>query len=308
MKDIILYAYHMDVKEFREYNSDILFKYNGNEYLFCKLKIDEKELLELVALNQELISKNFKTFWFVENVENNLITLNNGIKYVLLKIGEPFLEYDLIDLLDYQKLLILKKRGMSLYRHDWAELWIKKIDYLEYQISERGKSYPVILNSFSYYVGLAENAICYYKNIVKNYPNYQPRLVLAHKRITYPNYCISFCNPLNYIVDVRGRDVCSYLKSMFFSRQENVLNELRFYIESEKPDGYELGTFFARLLYPSYYFDLYERIMEENGREDELLKIVDLIEDYEFFLKEAWLLINKYVVIPGIDWIIKKEL
>ena len=38
-------------------------------------------------------------------------------------------------------------------------MWIRKIDYFEYQISQFGKKYPIIRESFNYYVGLAENGI-----------------------------------------------------------------------------------------------------------------------------------------------------
>lgn len=36
-------------------------------------------------------------------------------------------------------------------------MWVQKIDYFEYQVSQMGKKYPVIRESSIYYVGLAES-------------------------------------------------------------------------------------------------------------------------------------------------------
>ena len=41
----------------------------------------------------------------------------------------------------------------------WQDLWIKKIDYYEYQINQFKKKYPYLYQTFSYYSGLTESAI-----------------------------------------------------------------------------------------------------------------------------------------------------
>ena len=61
---------------------------------------------------------------------------------------------------------------------------------------------------------------------------------------------------------------------------------------------------YARLLYPSYYFDIYEQIMNKKIDEDNLLRIVNKVNLYEQFLKKAYLEISKYANIEKIDWII----
>ena len=58
-------------------------------------------------------------------------------------------------------MLILNETKSKLYRNSWASLWSAKLDYFEYQVSELGKDKPLILDSFSYYLGLGENAISY---------------------------------------------------------------------------------------------------------------------------------------------------
>ena len=65
---------------------------------------------------------------------------------------------------------------------------------------------------------------------------------------------------------------------------------------------------YARLLYPTYYFDAYEDIINNNGDENKLISIVNKINEYELFLKKAYFEISKYTNLERIDWIIKKEL
>ena len=62
---------------------------------------------------------------------------------------------------------------------------------------------------------------------------------------------------------------------------------------------------YARLLYPSYYFDIYEDIMNNNGDEEKLIPIINKVNDYQEFLKNAYFEISKYTNLEKIDWIIK---
>lgn len=64
---------------------------------------------------------------------------------------------------------------------------------------------------------------------------------------------------------------------------------------------------YARLLYPSYYFDIYENVMNHTEEEEKLIPIIDLASEYEVFLKEAYIEINKYAPIEGINWILNKK-
>ena len=61
---------------------------------------------------------------------------------------------------------------------------------------------------------------------------------------------------------------------------------------------------YARLLYPSYYFDIYEEVMNKERNEEDLVSIIKKSSAYEIFLKEAYLEITKYAPIEKIDWLI----
>ena len=62
---------------------------------------------------------------------------------------------------------------------------------------------------------------------------------------------------------------------------------------------------YARLLYPSYYFDIYEDIMNNNGDEERLLPIIKKVNEYEDFLKKAYTEISKYTNLEKVDWLLK---
>lgn len=47
--------------------------------------------------------------------------------------------------------------------------------------------------------------------------------------------------------------------------------------------------------------------MNHTEEEEKLIPIIDLASEYEVFLKEAYIEINKYAPIEGINWILNKK-
>ena len=54
-------------------------------------------------------------------------------------------------------------------------MWSYKIDYIETQISENIKKYPIVLESINYFIGLTENAIELSQNVKSD-------IYICHKR------------------------------------------------------------------------------------------------------------------------------
>ena len=241
------------------------------------------------------------------NVFGSYLTKVNNKNYVLIEMTDEKKEYDLFDIINFQKEYLVTTKVESLYQNNWENLWSSKVDYLEYQMSELGKNAPTLLNSFSYYVGLAENAISYINSLNRRFPKEHSMLVLAHKRVVYPNLRLNFDNPLNLLFDVCERDIGEYLKNLFFYNAKDALIDLKAYIDVRKPSAYQMGLLFARLLYPSYYFDVHEKVLEDNLDADEVLFYTDKVNEYEQFLKDSYSLMNQYVPLEKIDWLIKKE-
>ena len=59
----------------------------------------------------------------------------------------------------------------------------------------------------------------------------------------------------------------------------------------------------ARLLFPSFYFDIYEDIVNGYTKEKEIIKILNRTDEYQEFLKYIYNYINKKKPIIKIDWL-----
>ncbi len=311
MKDILKYdynIYNLDIIENERYC--LFIKNNKKYYLIPYLRSDE-ELKDIVLITDELAQKNMAYGHIIRNNKGLLYSLKDNHKYVLLEMGlNDSNELNVIDMLKISNNLVIKNNKSVLVRSNWGELWSKKVDYFEYQIRELGKDKKIVINSFSYYIGLAENAIAYYIHTIKTLnPTLLEHLSLQRRRIIYPNTYLNYFNPLNYVIDYEVRDIASYLKAAFFSLSyEELMVEVEAFLKNKKLSAFGYQLFYARLLYPSYYFDIYERIIEEELDEQELIPIISKIDDYEKFLKDVYHKICNYVLIEPIEWLlIKKE-
>lgn len=297
MNNILKYFYNIDI-------SDISFKDNYYYFIYEKYSYklyiidylvneDEMFLLNKEMLKYTLVSK------IIMNKFNKIVTEYNGIKYMLLRIYVSNNKLITLDDIRYlTNLLYINNININ-----WGILWSKKIDYLEEVISENGKKYPILTDSFNYFVGLAENAIAYYNNtIIDN--NY--KYVISHKRIKYDSTLEDLYNPLNIIFDYRVRDVGEYIKAYFFRNDIDIFALLDNYLNKEKISLMEVRLLISRILYPSFYFDLYEDILINGQDEKIIIPIIKKLEDYQLYLAKIISYFKKYYDIESIDWLNKK--
>lgn len=308
MKELLKLFYNIEGYTIVDQENNF-FSMQEHKFVLVPYTRSESELEDLVNLNEELIQKGLPTARFILNKQKSFLTLYENKKYVLLELVSPLeQEYTCLDMISFADKLVIKSQKSILIRNNWAELWSSKIDYFEYQIRQLGKDKPIIINSFSYYVGLAENAIAYVNNTTKKYQiTINDHITLQRKRINFPNLQKDYFNPLNYILDLEVRDIASYFKSIFFSSYDDLFIEVNAYLKRRKLSIYGYQLLYARLLYPSYYFDIYEKIMEGKEKESALLPIVNQVEAYEKFLREMYFLLTKYAPIEKVDWLVNKK-
>ena len=307
MKETLEYYYGIDVNTIDEQDGKYHFKLNNEDFFFVYYNRGIDELDDIIGVNNEMIKKGIDVHKIMLNRNNSYLTTLNGYNYMLFSVSNLKEEYDIFDMVSISEKLMVTDARSKLYRNNWGELWASKIDYFEYQVRELAYEKSVIKDSFSYYIGLSENAISYVNNANLKYGGISNgRIVLSHRRVFFPNYKLNYMNPLSFIFDLEVRDVTEYLKAMFFKKDmEYCLDELRSYLSIRRLNIYEYHMFYARLLYPSYYFDVYDSVMNKNVNEEELVKIVKRSNDYEKFLKKTYLEISKYVKLDKIDWIIE---
>lgn len=306
MKETIMYYYNIDIDNIEESEGKYHFKFQNRDFFFVFYNRNLDELDDIFLCIQNMREKGIAVNDLILNRNNSFLTKVNDYNYLLMAVSNYSETYDIFDIVSVASKLRLNNKNSKIYRNNWGNLWMQKIDYFEYQIRELGLDKPVIKDSFSYYVGLAENAISYVNNTSFKYQVLDAPIVLSHRRVFYPNYKLNFMNPLSFIFDLEVRDVAEYLKAMFFGTEdtEEVLEDLKCYLKIRNLSVYEASMFFARLLYPSYYFDVYEEVMNKDRNEEDLVDIIKKCNSYEDFLKEAYLEISKYAPIEKIDWLI----
>ena len=240
MKDTISFYYNIDIDTLEEKDGKYHFKYQNRDFFFVFFNRNLEELEDLLDCISEMQKKGIDVHGILINKDNSILTKINEYNYILFSVNNCSETYDIFDIIDMNNKLTLNNYNSKLYRNNWENLWMQKVDYFEYQIRELGLDKQVIKNSFSYYIGLAENAISYVHNVKLKYPS-QGTIVLSHRRIFYPNYKLNYLNPLSFIFDLEVRDIAEYLKAMFFSDDDEseVLEELKSFLKIKRLTIYE---------------------------------------------------------------------
>lgn len=299
MKETIKFYYNTYIKDIYELNNGYYFYYNNYKYYFIEYTRDINELEILFNISNELYNKNILVNTFILNKDNKIFTTLENKNYVMLRVNSIESDkYNLKDIIKFNNLYTSDKKI-----EPWTTLWKNKIDAFENQISELNNEYPIIQNTFDYYIGLAENAISYVNDTLLEENDFI--INLNHKRIneSYQGYVN---NPLTFTFDYRVRDISEYIKYNFFNNKLNY-DEINDLIYSNYLNKGELRLLFGRLLYPSYYLDTLKNIFMYELEETKLNKYIDKINEYEYFLQEVYNTIKCKYEIPSIEWVVNKK-
>lgn len=264
-----------------------LYIYDGNYEDLKKLYDISKTLVGNTLISEIIINKN-----------NELVSIHNNTSYILIKIFVNINKKISLDEISFVSQYLYTNN----IKVNWGILWGNKIDYLEELINENGKKYPLIVNSFNYFVGMCENAIAYFNSITLE-DNY--RYVLSHKVIKFDDSVEVLYNPLNIIFDYRVRDIAEYIKNSFFNNNYNVFNELIFYLNRNHLSLTEVKLLISRLLYPSFYFEMYEDILIDNKEEKIILNVISRLDEYEEYLDKMISFFKTNYDIDEIFWLKK---
>ena len=302
MKNNINYYYGILTDDVIKNNDEYYFYYNNHEYHLITYNRPYEEIKVLYELNIEMLKRNILVHKFIRNINNSIITYINNQAYVLIELcsyknNKVFLN----DIKYYQNFTQNIDYNKELLRNDWINLWSNKIDYYEYQISELGNKYKILNESIYYYIGLGENAISYLKN---NYNYEKNNYVVSHRRINVKKGSIEFYNPINFIIDNKVRDISEYIKESFFNDKLDI-HEIKLYLNNINLSKNDYILLFSRLLFPSYYFDVYDEIINNNLNEEKIINIIEKNSIYEEFLRNIYIFIRKEknILIEPIDWL-----
>lgn len=299
MLDLLNYYYYIITDRVSLKNNNYYFTYQNNHFCFYKYNGSLNEINELFNLNTYMLYNNYQINKIILNNKKEILTLydNNYYCLVLLKINS-------LDYVNIKQVIEFNQKNINLnilLRNNWYYLWSNKIDNIEYSINHLMHKYKLLYNSIYYYIGLTENSISYLKLLSVDNRN----LSISHKRVNSNTSLVEFYNPLNLVIDYRIRDLAEYLKSCFFNLKMDIL-EIVNYFKKIKMSESDYLYFYVRMLFPSYYFDIYDNILSGKMDEKSILKITKLQDDYEYLLYEIYLVIKSKINMIGIDWINSK--
>ena len=113
--------------------------------------------------------------------DNNVLFMYEGQYYILMimpNIRNRIIVYD--DIINFHYIPNDRKILKNSIKYHSSTYWEQKIDYFEYQFSSLASKYPLLDESFSFYIGLWENAVSYYNDNVGTINVKQ----VCHKRVS----------------------------------------------------------------------------------------------------------------------------
>ncbi len=303
MKETIKFYYNIYPDTLYEILNGYYFFVGDIKYYFVLFDRDIKEIEFLVKISNDLYNKNILVDTFIQNKDGKFYVILEDKVYVMLRVNS--IESDLLNIKDivYFNNLLISDNVKSI-DSNWAILWGKRVDEFESMVSELNTELPIVQESFDYFVGLAENAIVYFNEAVMSTSLANTKINLNHKRIPEMLYSGYINNPLTFTFDYDVRDVSEYIKLKFFKSSIDY-DEIEDLILSGHYSKGSLMILFARLMYPSYYFDTLKSVILEEVSESELLIYINKVNMYEDFLLDIYNLISKKEEILPVEWLKK---
>ena len=278
--------YLINIDEYFYKNNYIFYKNKNNYYFLSEVK-NKKNLYKLYYY---FINGYFYKIIF--NKKGKFISTYQNKDYILLK----YIKYNfkLEDLIYKNKLALSNKKKLL----TWRNIWIDRSNYIEEKYQKIINKYNIIDESIDYFYGLLEAAIY----LLRDYQKYYDYLYLQHIFINYFDYY----NPCNIKLDVKERDFSNYLKYLFFSNKYKDIYIDKIIIKNL--DNYNFNLILARLIYPDYYFNLLDELIDNNyifnnNIFDEIKNIILLVDDYELYISNIYRVLLENKVIKKVDFI-----
>lgn len=299
MNNAILFFFNINVSGVKKINSNYYFSYLNNNYVVYLYNRDIIDSIYLYNLNLELHNRGIIGYDIILTKTGEVLFNFEEKYYILMRyplINNKIITYD--DILNFN-IEIDGNKYKKLDQSNWSTSWSNKIDFIEYQFDQMKNKYPILDNYIDYYIGLWENAISYFNNNpVTNRKKY-----ICHKRVHVNMDLYEFLNPLNFVVDYKERDIGEYLKSFVVNKNFS-FNSFNKYFSGLSKDSIIL--IISRMLFPSYFFDLYEKIildkMDEKKIDSVISKNSNIINTLKYIFNRF-----SYMNISYIDWIKKSD-
>lgn len=185
---------------------------------------------------------------------------------------------------------------------DIKEQWIQKIDCVKELVKHYAYSFkhnPELVSLIYYYSGIAENCIIILNEILAM--NKDASLMMGLS-LDHPvsHYVYDLLNPIHYVISTRMRHIVYLLRSQLLPYE--MLKEL---LETQYFDVYEILYLYARLFFPSTFFN--EVLKNDISQEKINEYYLNVEKEREIYIQITHIL-SFYVSLPKISWINRKNM
>ena len=263
--------------------------YVGGQLYYLSLVQEPKDFLNRYHYYRYLMHQcGMKGYEIVRNIYQELFTQG----YVLL-----LYQKDHFSLKQYIHQTMMIYRFPKLKVQQIKEQWICKIDQAREKVKDYAYSFKHdqdIISLIYYYCGLGENSI--------NILNY---ILQIDKQASLPvslslaqpffEYVYELLNPCCYIFSTRMRHL-----SCLVSSQIITYVQLQNILETHYFDVYEIIYLYARMLYPSYFFEcLLQGLLDEK----KVPFFYQQMKQSQDMYAQMFRILSFYVTLPKISWI-----
>lgn len=302
MKNEILFYYNLNpIKIHQQQNKTVIYTIE-KKYILYKIYQDKNTITEIYKLYNYLIAYGLYCHKIMLNAYNEIITIINSNKYVLLEINKETKKIDINDIMYYTKFKINKNEFKNLERETWKKLWEQKVDYIEYELSEQKNKYINITHDYDFFLGITENCISLLDtaNITNTF------LTISHNRLSTKMTTDDFYNPFEFIIDIRVRDYGEHIKSILnINQQNNILERI---IKYASLNDDEIKLLFIRILFPGQFFDICENASKKNIKQNIENEIKKIIENYNSYIKKIYFYTKSTLNFPTIEWLLSDSI
>lgn len=326
--------YQLQVNELVTLGNYQSFWIRNKVYILAEVgSFKEEELVEMKKLSDFMAQQgDLSVVTFVPNMQGYYVSEIQNVQYSLLK-GTRLAERQ--QLPDGKELSQLHQRG-RVYPGEveqlnrigkWKALWEKRLDQLEKFWQGKLYSHPttpfetLFIDSFPYYLGLAENAIQYVVDTeIDDEPKHFDAATICQERFTSQTWPSTkrLKIPTEWVYDHGTRDIAEWIRYVLWEEGENVEGNILQFLqdyESVQPlTSFGWRLLYGRLLFPLPYFEAVEGYYLAGTEEirsiyaDQLETIVENSNRIEAFLRNFYEMVRiptEKLGIREIDWLSK---
>lgn len=246
--NLIFFLYGIKVEYIRKNRDSYVFYYDNNFYIFKEVFFNEEYLSYIYNF---IVNSDILFHSVIKNKNNKLISIYDNKRYVLMMVkfnmNRTLMLSDILDLGKYHFSYISKNR------FNWIDLWKYKIDQVDGFINSNIDKISIsTLSIINYYICFSEIAInCFNQKVLTD----AIPLTLCHNRILYDSDLYEYYSVTNLVFDHYTRDVGEYIKNYVYSNKKIDFNVYKFIKKLSYNDRWML---LSRLLFPSYFFDVFD--------------------------------------------------